>query len=76
MMGAIFAEEIPRFISWRVMEGMMNGTVNLPVLGRVDKRSALIGAGVLLLLLTAPKISDATLPVVQRVKNQLGGLVK
>jgi hypothetical protein len=50
----------------------MTGSVNLPVLGRVDKRSFAAGAAVLLALLVLPKVRDYTVPVVNQLQNMLG----
>jgi hypothetical protein len=51
----------------------MNGSVNLPVLGRVDKRSLLIGGGIVVALMVLPKVSDQVIPLIAKLRNMFGG---
>jgi hypothetical protein len=50
---------------------MVQGSLSLPVVGRVDKRSLLIGAGLLLGLLVVPKVNQYTMPVFKKIFEAL-----
>jgi hypothetical protein len=54
----------------------MNGSFNLPVLGRVDKKSVFVGAGIMLLLMIVPKVSTHVVPVVARLQSMVFGGAK
>jgi hypothetical protein len=51
----------------------MNGSFNVPVLGRVDKRSLLVGAGLVLALMVLPKVSDHVIPLVAKIRGLVVG---
>jgi hypothetical protein len=51
----------------------MTGQVSIPIVGRVDKRSLLVGAGLLLAALVIPKVRDVTRPVVDKIAGTIGG---
>jgi hypothetical protein len=53
---------------------MIQGTVNLPVVGRVDKRSALLGGLAVVLLLTLPKVKDHVQPVITKLGDTISGV--
>jgi len=51
----------------------MNGSMKLPIIGRVDTKSVLVGAGVMLAAMVLPKISDFTVDMVSKLRNTIGG---
>jgi len=51
----------------------MNGSVNLPVIGRVDKKGLIIGATLLFAILVVPKVSDFTVPFLTKIRDMIGG---
>jgi hypothetical protein len=52
---------------------MISGQVDIPLLGRVDKKGLVVGASILLALLVVPKVSDYTVPLLTKIRNIIGG---
>jgi hypothetical protein len=50
---------------------MLQGSINLPVLGRVDKKGMLIGAGVVIALLLLPKISAVPVKLLAQARGMV-----
>jgi hypothetical protein len=47
--------------------------IKLPVVGRVDSKSMLVGVGAMTLLMVLPKVSDFIVPIITDIRDKIGG---
>ena len=49
-------------------------SIKLPVVGRTDTKSMLVGLGVAVALMVLPKVSDFIVPVITDIRDKIGGV--
>lgn len=53
---------------------MLQGSVNLPLLGRVDKKGMVVGAVAVIALLLLPKISSVPIKLLAQARSAVSGV--
>lgn len=53
----------------------MANMIKLPVVGRIDSKSMIVGLGVAMALMVLPKVSDFIVPIVTDIRDKIGGNV-